>query len=181
VPLPAHCRLGLVTDEPKPSRRVALEVLAGVVGCGAIGAPAVRVLVAPASGGAGSGRWVRAVPLDSLSEGEPKRVELIADRRDAWTIEKAVALGSVWLVRLEGAVVAWSAACPHLGCAVDRSATAGGFSCPCHESAFAADGRRLTGPSPRDLDTLATRVEDGVVLIEFRRFRQGIAEKETVG
>jgi menaquinol-cytochrome c reductase iron-sulfur subunit len=170
-----------VTDEAKPGRRIALELLAGVVGCAAIGGPTVRLLVAPASGGSGSGRWVRTVRLDSLPDGEPKRVDLIADRRDAWTIEKAVALGSAWLLRNAGAVHAWSVACPHLGCAIDRSASGPGFSCPCHDSTFGVDGGRLTGPSPRDLDTLATQIEDGVVLVEFRRFRQGIAEKVPVG
>jgi hypothetical protein len=39
----------------------------------------------------------------------------------------------------------------------------------------------LTGPSPRALDELATRVEDGFVLVEFRRFRQGTPGKEPIG
>lgn len=141
----------------------------------------MRLLVAPARDRTGNALWIRTVPLDALNEGEPKRVPLIADRRDAWTQEKAVELGSAWLVRNERVVRAWSTTCPHLGCSIGRSATTTGFECPCHESAFSADGRRLAGPSARDLDALATRIEDGIVFIEYRRFRQGIAEKVAVG
>ena len=56
-----------------------------------------------------------------------------------------------------------------------------GFNCPCHDSSFDADGKRLDGPSPRDLDTLGTKVEDGFVMVDFQRFRQGIPDKATVG
>ena len=159
----------------------ALVVGGGVVGCGAVAVPTVRFLVAPARGGADGGRWIRAIRLEALPYGEPKRVALIADHRDAWTLEKAVELGAVWLVRNGSEVLAWSVTCPHLGCAIDRAASAPGFYCPCHDSSFDPQGRRQTGPSPRDLDSLATRVEDGVVLVEFKRFQLGMPAKVSVG
>ncbi len=160
----------------------ALVVGGGVVGCGAVAVPTVRFLLAPARGGSDSGRWIRALRLDALAIGEPKRVTLIADHGDAWTLEKAVELGAVWLTRVGGSEVrAWSVTCPHLGCAIDRAATAPGFYCPCHDSSFDPDGRRQTGPSPRDLDALATRIEDGVVFVEFRRFQMGMPAKVTIG
>jgi cytochrome b6-f complex iron-sulfur subunit/menaquinol-cytochrome c reductase iron-sulfur subunit len=152
-----------------------------VLGCGALAVPTLRFVVEPAAGGAGSGRWIKTVRLEALPEGQPKRVELVADHRDAWTLETAVALGAAWLVREGNAARAWSTTCPHLGCAINRAPTGPGFACPCHDSAFDGEGRRLTGPSPRDLDTLATRVEDGYVLVEFRRFRQGAPEKVPIG
>ncbi len=165
-------------------RRGALRTLAavsGAVGCGALAVPALRFVLAPAQGGAGSGQWIRTVPLESLPQGQPRRVVMVADHRDAWTLERDVELGAAWLVRSGETVSAWSTVCPHLGCAVDRAASGPGFYCPCHDSSFDAEGRRLTGPSPRDLDSLATRVEDGVVLVELRRFRQGTPEKEPIG
>lgn len=171
-------------ESTKTDRRGALRTLAvagGVIGCGALALPAVRVLVAPAAGGASSGRWIPTVRLETLHEGQAKRVVLIADHRDAWTLEKAVQLGAAWLLRTGDLVQAWSTTCPHLGCAVDRSATAPGFVCPCHDSSFDPDGRRLSGPSPRDLDSLATRIDDGVVLVEFHRFRQGTPDKTPIG
>ncbi len=173
-----------VPDGPKTDRHSALKVIAitgGAVSAGALAVPTVRFLVAPAAGGAGAGRWIKAVALESLREGEPKRVALVADRHDAWTLEKQVELGAAWLVREGDSVKAWTVTCPHLGCAVDRSATGPGFYCPCHDSAFDPLGRRLSGPSPRDLDELATRVEDGVVAVEFQRFRQGTPDKTPTG
>lgn len=173
-----------VSEDPKHGRRFALKALAlggGALGCGALAVPTVRFLVAPARAGSAAGRWIKTVPLESLPEGEPKRVACVADHRDAWTLERAVELGAVWLVRRADGVLAWSTTCPHLGCAVDKAATGSGFYCPCHDSAFDEEGRRLNGPSPRGLDALETRVEDGFVMVEFQRFRQGTPEKEPVG
>jgi menaquinol-cytochrome c reductase iron-sulfur subunit len=173
-----------VPDKPDSDRRRVLKAIAaagGAVGCGALAVPSVRFLVAPASGGAGGGRWIKTVALDALHEGDPKRVALVSDRRDAWTLEKAVELGAAWLVRKGDAVVAYSTTCPHLGCAVGRAASGPGYYCPCHDSSFDAVGARLNGPSPRALDALETRVEDGFVFVNFQRFRQGIPEKVSVG
>jgi Rieske Fe-S protein len=142
----------------------------------AAAAPTLAVVVSPlASAGNAAARWVRAARLDQLKDGEPRRVAMIADRRDAWTVERDVELGSVWLVRQGDQVVAFSSVCPHLGCSVNS--VPGGFQCPCHTSAFDAAGKRTAGPSPRDLDTLETKVEGGQVLVAFRRFRIGASEK----
>lgn len=169
--------------DPKTDRRRALKTMAtvaGAVGCGALAIPAARFVVEPALGAAGAGKSIKTLALDALNEGEPKRIALVADRKDAWTLEKDVELGAAWLLRKGPDVVAWSTVCPHLGCAVDKAANGPGFYCPCHDSSFGPDGQRLTGPSPRGLDTLATKVEDGVVHVEFLRFRQGTPEKEPV-
>ncbi len=165
-------------------RREALKAIAavgGAVGCASLAVPAARFVLAPAKGGAEGGRWIKTVPVASLAEGEPKRVALIADHRDAWTLEKQVELGAAWLEKRSDTVLAWSVVCPHLGCAVGRAASGPGFYCPCHDSSFDGDGRRLTGPSPRPLDALPTRIEGGIVMVEFQRFRQGTPEKEPVG
>jgi cytochrome b6-f complex iron-sulfur subunit/menaquinol-cytochrome c reductase iron-sulfur subunit len=172
-----------MADDRKTDRRGALKTIAaigGAVGCGALAVPAVRFVVSPALGQVGAGRWIKTVSADSLPEGEPKRVALVADHRDAWTLEKDVELGAAWLMRKGSEIIAWSVVCPHLGCAVERSATGGGFNCPCHDSAFGPEGQRLTGPSPRGMDTLATKLEDGFVHVDFQRFRQGTPEKEAV-
>jgi Rieske Fe-S protein len=151
-------------------------VLAGACAVAAAAAvPAAAFVAAPLGARGAGGRWVRTLRLDQLREGEAKRVAIVADRRDAWTLERAVELGSVWLVRRGDGVLAYSSVCPHLGCSVN--ATASGFACPCHTSAFDARGKRMSGPSPRDLDALQTRIEDGVVAVDFRRFRIGVSER----
>ena len=169
-------------DASRPGRRaVTLAVAVGSCAiAAAIAVPAAAFVAAPASSKGAGGRWVRTLRLDQLAENEPKRVAIVDDRRDAWTIERGVELGSVWIVKQGDKVTAFSAVCPHLGCSVNvatDAGPAGGFACPCHTSAFAPDGKRKSGPSPRDMDVLATRIEDGFVVVDFRRFRIGIAEK----
>ena len=45
-------------------------------------------------------------------------------------------------------------------------------------TATIVDGKKLYGPSPRDLDTLKVEIRDGgEVYVRFERFRGGIAEK----
>jgi Rieske Fe-S protein len=169
--------------DTKPGRR-ALVIAAAAGGCAiaaAAAGPTIAVVLAPAADHGGGGRWVRAARLDQLREGQPRRVAIVSDRHDAWTLEKEVELGSVWLVRRGDKVEAFSSVCPHLGCSVNAVAGAAGeatgFSCPCHTSAFDPNGKRVSGPAPRDMDTLATKIEDGQVMVDFRRFRIGVEEK----
>jgi menaquinol-cytochrome c reductase iron-sulfur subunit len=125
---------------------------------------------------------VKTVKLDELTEGVPKKVAIVADQRDAWTISKDVDLGSVWLVRQGGTVVALSVECPHLGCAIQPAGptAAAGYGCPCHTSSFDPAGKKLGGPAPRDMDSLAAKIEDGFVLVEFKRFRIGVPDREEI-
>jgi menaquinol-cytochrome c reductase iron-sulfur subunit len=164
-----------------PSRRKVLGVLAAAGGCAiaaGAGAPAMALVLAPAgaAGASGGGRWVRTVQKSSLKEGEAQRVAIVSERRDAWSVERDVVLGSVWLVLRGDALQAFSAVCPHLGCSVNAHKS--GFACPCHTSAFDADGKRTAGPSPRDLDALSTRVDgEGYVEVDFKKFRIGVPER----
>jgi Rieske Fe-S protein len=61
----------------------------------------------------------------------------------------------------------------------------GQFECPCHESGFAKDGKKLFGPSLRGLDPLEVKLidQDGTqeVWVAFERFRAGVAERIPVG
>lgn len=53
--------------------------------------------------------------------------------------------------------------CPHQGCKVDWQSTNQQFLCPCHQSAFARDGKRLAGPATQPLKTYGVKIEnDGV-------------------
>ena len=117
---------------------------------------------------------VGAVPDD----GKPHRFPIIADRVDAWTIERNVPIGSVYLKREGPKVIAWNTRCPHLGCAVDTKVD-GSFACPCHNSSFNADGSLVPGSvSARGLDELQidpkglARGEIRVKYIEFETGRE---------
>ncbi|MGD2108743.1 MAG: Rieske 2Fe-2S domain-containing protein [Phycisphaerae bacterium] len=72
----------------------------------------------------------------------------------------------LWLFRDRGGLYAISTVCTHLGCIAAR-AEDGSFSCPCHGSAFAADGAVLGGPAPKGLNWLALSVAaDGQLVVD---------------
>ncbi len=65
-------------------------------------------------------------------------------------------------------VAAISMECTHLGCVVAKTET--GFSCPCHGSAFNADGEVVTGPAPRTLRWLEVgQTVDGRLIVDAKR------------
>ena len=168
------------------TRRRVLEAVVGaiatVVGV-AIAIPAGAFLTFPTRKRTVSGadEPLDVARLDTLPEGKPVRVTVKAPtRRDAWTAFSDVTLGGCWLVREGGSVRALSTVCPHAGCAVDWDEGASAFVCPCHDSRFALDGERQSGPSPRAVDTLDVDVKEGRVAVAWRRFKTATPKKEPV-
>jgi menaquinol-cytochrome c reductase iron-sulfur subunit len=167
-----------------PSRRRFLKIATCAVG-GGIGAvvavPAAQYLIAPVGGRivTESGDPIDAIGIDRLpTDGAPVRVPLVAAaQRDAWTTVRDVPLGAAWLQRRGEPVTALSAVCPHLGCAVGWNGARKSFQCPCHESAFADSGDRMSGPAERGLDPLPVTVENGRVKVTWIRFRAGGTER----
>lgn len=125
----------------------------------------------------GTEEFLEAGPASQFGE-VPLKVELRADRVDAWSRVDDVKVGSAWVLRAQGQLVAFSAVCPHLGCAIDWDGDAGRFACPCHDSTFERDGACRGGPAPRGLDRLEVQENDGLVKIRWRRFPQGATAAE---
>ncbi|WP_234023336.1 ubiquinol-cytochrome c reductase iron-sulfur subunit [Sorangium cellulosum] len=171
---------------PAEERRGALKALVAIGGlayAGALAVPAATFLAGPAGAAGSAGgreRWVRVGRLADIPPGEPRRLQVIGDERDAFTVAKQQLLGSVWVLREGEKVRALSATCPHLGCAIDVNEDKKSFNCPCHASRFSLTGVAETGPSPRPMDPLAARVVDGWVEIDFRRYREGTAALEEI-
>jgi Rieske Fe-S protein len=64
----------------------------------------------------------------------------------------------------EDTILGYSQRCTHLACVVYYEHDVGELICPCHGGHFdAADGRNLTGPPQRPLNTIGLEVRDGVV------------------
>lgn len=165
------------------SRRKLLKLGVGALGCGLAAVPivpALGYLVHPLRLGPGEAGAMLAVGKRASFGAVPVRVDLYADRRDAWNRESNVKLGSCWVLERNGALQALSTSCPHLGCAVDFDAGASKFKCPCHRSAFDLTGKVEGGPSPRPMDSLELEETNGLVAIRFQRFRQGVPAKEPV-
>lgn len=76
--------------------------------------------------------------------------------------------GRFYLVRLQdGGFLAVYRRCTHLGCAVPYDPAVGEFVCPCHGSAFTADGDVLNPPAPRPLDLFDLSInETGEVMVD---------------
>lgn len=139
------------------------------------------------SAGAGDEGFVKICALDAIpDDGVPHAFVVMADVSDAWTRTVNQRIGEVFLMRDKtgGKPTAFTATCPHLGCAVEFDGPEDRYECPCHESAFAKNGKKLFGPSLRGLDSLDVQLKDNggaqEVWVRYERFRAGIAEKEPV-
>lgn len=185
APTPA-CGCCGARDAAPPSRRGFFASAAAVVlGAAALAGPAVVGLVAflnPLRQKKQAGKLVRVATLDALpADGTPRKFPIIANRTDAWTLYKDVAVGSVFLRLTEpNRVEALSVVCPHAGCFIAYDAAARDFVCPCHAARFDLDGRRTDkdSKSPRDMDSLpSVEIRGAEIWVHYETFRTGIAEK----
>ncbi len=139
-----------------PSRRALLRGLAWTTWAGLVAALGLGLGAMLRLAGAGRGPDahppVTLVPASELAVGAVLSQDGVAVLRDGHGF------------------YALSLVCPHLGCRPVWDQAAGRFSCPCHGSAFAADGRRLWGPAPRGLGHLAVELDSqGRLVVDPRR------------
>jgi Rieske Fe-S protein len=175
-------------------RRTVLKMAAGAIQAAAamlLGVPGFRFLWGGSGRRRGESEFVRAVPFADLADGKPVRVVIAADRWDAYVHYPPGPIGSVWLIRENGAresgrVRCLQTICPHLGCGIDFAASRGLFTCPCHASAFDVSGRVLGGPSARAMDELECRIgepdEQGRrwVEVRYQEFQTGVADRRVI-
>lgn len=118
-------------------------------------------------------------PVDSLPVGRPVDIAFQEMRSDAYI--QGMAVRHLWAIKRSASdVVVFSPICPHLGCRYDWDAADSLFKCPCHGSVFTVDGRVVSGPAPRPLDTLPAEIRQGVLYVEWEQFEVGIPQKRTV-
>ncbi|TMQ13713.1 MAG: Rieske (2Fe-2S) protein [Deltaproteobacteria bacterium] len=162
--------------------KVATCAIGGGVGL-AVAGPVLTLLADPA------GKTTVTTPTTPLDLGpaeqfragaEPHRVDVVAPIiKDGWTAARDVVLGAAWVRRTApDKLVALSAVCPHLGCAIGWDAIAGNFLCPCHDSRFSVAGEKLNGPSERGMDELPLEVRDGRLLLTWVRYKTGQSRRE---
>jgi menaquinol-cytochrome c reductase iron-sulfur subunit len=171
---------------PDEDRRKFLKVATCAIGGGvglAVAGPALTLLATPA------GKITVTTPTTPLDLGlaeqfragaEPRKIDVVAPViKDAWKAARNVVLGAAWIRRTApDKLVALSATCPHLGCAIGWDAAAGNFLCPCHDSRFSPEGDRLTGPSERRMDPLPLEIKDGRVQLTWIRYKLGLPTPE---
>lgn len=150
---------------------------AGIVGLVA-GVPMIGALVGQPPPAEPTG-FVDVGPVTDLPIGEPTGLTFVGETQDAF--ERSLLPHNVWVVKgAGGEITAFSPVCTHLGCQVFWDKGRQQFVCPCHNSVFAKDGTVVSGPAPRGLDTLPSKVEDGVLSVQWVDYAPGITAKTPV-
>ena len=121
--------------------------------------------------------WVSVGPVGDLPTGEIQHRLVTVTARGKWMdlhVER-----TVWLRRTpDDSIAVLSSICPHKDYNINWRPDLGTFVCPGHKSAFDPTGKVLSGPSPRPMDTLEYKVENGVLWVRFQKFKRSIPAKE---
>ena len=168
--------------QPEVGRRRFLELATAGLGLCAggsvLGVVGAAIVGTPMQGEGGGERWVDLGPLTRFPEGEPIKVSVEGEQRDAWNRLAARSLGRVLVRRTGETVEVLSSVCPHNGC--DVFVKGDHFLCPCHDSVFGFDGVLKGGKSPRGLDPLEARIVGKRVEIHFVRYQVGTSERKPI-
>ena len=121
--------------------------------------------------------WIDAGKVKDLPKDQWGNKMLLFQRQDRWASFEREEL--IYIYRSAQDITVFSAVCPHAACLIRKNDE--GFGCPCHKSSFASNGIVLAGPSPRSLDSLATKVQNGRLYVKYEKFRPGTDTKEVVG
>jgi len=109
----------------------------------------------------------------------PIKLLVEVEQRDGW--RKMISTKPVYVTQAaDGRLRVLSAVCPHLGCSVAWNDSRRQFVCPCHAGVFAEDGALVSGPPPRGMDELDSRVEGGRLKVRYQYFRQLVTTREII-
>jgi menaquinol-cytochrome c reductase iron-sulfur subunit len=167
---------------PTPRRAFLTTLLAAIsaVLAALMAIPLVRFSAYPVFHAGGNADWFSLGNVDGFAAGAPTRAEVTVRKQDGWRVTQAKQ--TVWVTHdAKGALRVLSAVCPHLGCIVPWNDAKQSFTCPCHKGFFAKDGERVSGPPPRGLDALDTKIENGVLFVRYQYFRQLTPNREAIG
>ncbi|MBI1822558.1 MAG: ubiquinol-cytochrome c reductase iron-sulfur subunit [Nitrospirae bacterium] len=123
--------------------------------------------------------WAEMGPLDRIPVNQPKEFQINRTLSSGWM--KTNSVQTVWAFRKpEGPVVVYSPLCTHLGCGYHWDDQEKNFICPCHNSVYDMEGKVLSGPAPRPLDTLPTQIKDDRLFILYKEFKTGLSGKQEI-
>lgn len=165
------------------NRRSFFAVLVGSVSVvvGALMAiPALRFFLYPVLRAIGGTEWLSVGTPSSFVGPGPFRKEVEIRKVDGW--RASTVKRTVWVVRdAQNGLKVVSDVCPHLGCSVPWRDDEKEFHCPCHHAKFRADASLISGPSPRSLDPLPTKIENGQLWVKYQIFRNLVPTREVIG
>jgi menaquinol-cytochrome c reductase iron-sulfur subunit len=145
-----------------------------------VGFPSIRAFLSPAFRSKQGARWIKLGETEQMEQGVPIRFDFSETINDAWV--EARALRGVWIYTDDGKSFAvYNGICTHLACSYGFDKEKGIFHCPCHHGLYdPKTGKVLGGPPPRPLDTLETKIENGILYVAYLNFRAGVPEKTPV-
>lgn len=166
-----------------PGRRSFLVVLMGVGGAAVaalLSVPLIVYALDPLFRKSSATQWSDAGPQEAFGKlDQPAETVIPVQRTDGWrviTSQKPIYV----LPPGVGEHRVLSPVCPHLGCQVVWQKEARRFYCPCHNSIFAADGKLVSGPSPRGMDYLESTEDDGRMQVRYQYFRMLVRGREVM-
>jgi len=168
-------------DEPSVTRRSFLGALLGfgtVVMGAALSIPLIRFALHPLVAKTTEIGWSDVGKMDEFASLTAPAKRLIkVEQRDAW--RRIISEKAVYVLPPKGGTVRiLSPICPHLGCSIPWNEAKQEFICPCHVAVFVMDGAKISGPAPRPMDDLESKVENGMLKVRYQYFRQLISTKE---
>lgn len=123
---------------------------------------------------------VKSIPNSFTPVEKPDKLHFNKIEKDAFL--RTEKQEDVWVVKKsDNDLTTFSPICPHLGCRYNWNEEQKLFICPCHNSVFTIDGKVVSGPAPRGLDTLPTKIEDKTLYVLYEKFEVGVPEKIVTG
>ena len=108
-------------------------------------------------------QWVKVGPIAELPPGKMHRASFRIRVADAW--RETQEAGILYAFTEDGEhYTVLHGTCTHLGCNVHWQEKAGYFACPCHDGRFTRSGEVISGPPPKPLRRLQTKIENGILL-----------------
>ncbi len=156
-------------------------LVAGTAGVGALLiVPVVRFVLHPVLATTTEKSWSDVGKVDEFQSNTAPVQRLVQiEQLDGW--RRTVSQKPVYVVRdSAGQLAVLSAVCTHLGCTVPWIEKQNEFICPCHQAIFDPSGKLIGGPAPRGMDVLPTKVEQGVLKVQYQFFRQLTPKKEVI-
>lgn len=150
-------------SSPNLSRRDFVTLVASFLGTIMglmIGIPGIGYLISPAM--KSTKKESAKILLGSINDypiNEPTLFSFTRVQKHGW--EKTFQSYGIYILRQPGdKVTALSNVCTHLSCRVNWQAEQQSFICPCHDAHFDMEGKVISGPPPRPLDSYPIEVDD---------------------
>lgn len=158
IVLDQHATQAAAEKSGEPSRRTFLALAAGAAGlcyAGAIGYPVYRYLASPAE---------MAASASAITEVTLKDAQKLP--AGSVLMFKFGPSPAMLIHHKDGAWVALTAVCTHLGCTVQYEADQNRIHCACHGGVYdPRTGANISGPPPKPLRQFRVAVNDAGVLV----------------